>query len=64
MRRVAKVAEGTRMAGQRLFMENAMWDISMTWQVSTAAPAQARYVGNAVHVRLSVPIDELLPLHG
>ena len=68
--RVAKVAAGTGAAGQRLFLENAMRDISTTLcravarQVCAAAPVQARFAGKAVLVGLEVPTDDLLPLVG
>lgn len=66
--RAAKVATGTTVVGQRLYMKNAMQDISttlcrlVTHQVCAVAMAQARFVGKAAFIGLSVPTNKLLPL--
>lgn len=57
-------------AGQRLFMEDDVWDASATRccavarQVCDAALFQIRVLGKAVLVELSVPADKLLTLVG
>ena len=70
LNRIADVAAGSGAASRRVFLENAMRDLSTTLcravarQVRAAAPLQARHAGKAVLVGLAVPADDLPSLAG
>lgn len=70
LNRLADVAAGSGAASRRLFLENAMRDLSTTLcravarQVRAAAPLMARHAGKAVLMGLTVPSDDLSPLTG
>ena len=68
LNKVADVAAGSGALSRRVFLENAMRDLSTTMcravarQVRASAPVQARHTGKAVLVGLAVPTDDLPPL--
>jgi hypothetical protein len=70
LNRLADLAAGSGTASRRLFLENAMRDLSTTLcravarQVHAAAPLMARHAGKAVLTGLAVPSDDLTPLTG
>ena len=67
---IADFAAGSGVASKRIFLENAMHDLSttlcrgITWQVLAKVPSRARLNGHPLVAGLPVPTDDMIPVGG